>query len=77
MRICLKAAIAFKNSRLGTPIVIGNEKRVKEQLKEIGLDENYKIKIVNSTDKEKERYIQKIYTINFKGKVYWKEMPID
>ena len=49
----LKAAIAYKNSRLGTPVVIGNEKRVKEQLKEIGLDENYKIKIVNSTDKEK------------------------
>ena len=49
----LKAAVAYKNSRLGTPIVIGNEKRVKEQLKEIGLDENYKIKIVNSTDKDK------------------------
>ena len=73
----LKAAIAYKNSRLGTPIVIGNEKRVKEQLKEIGLDENYKIKIVNSTDKEKENYIQKNYTTNCKGKVFWKEMPID
>ena len=59
----LKAAIAYKNSRLGTPIVIGNEKRVKEQLKEIGLDENYKIKIVNSTDKEKrERYTKKLYS---------------
>ena len=58
----LKAAIAYKNSRLGTPIVIGNEKRVKEQLKEIGLDENYKIKIVNSTDKEKrELYTKKLY----------------
>jgi len=59
----LKAAIAYKNSRLGTPIVIGNEKRVKEQLKEIGLDENYKIKIVNSTDKEKrELYTKKLYS---------------
>ena len=58
----LKAAVAYKNSRLGTPVVIGNEKRVKEQLKEIGLDENYKIKIVNSTDKEKERSIQKLYS---------------
>ena len=59
----LKAAIAFKNSNLGTPIVIGNEKRVKEQLKEIGLDEDYKIKIVNSTDKEKrEQYTKKLYT---------------
>ena len=58
----LKAAIAYKNSRLGTPIVIGNEKRVKEQLKEIGLDENYKIKIVNSTDKDKrELYTKKLY----------------
>jgi len=58
----LKAAIAYKNSRLGTPIVIGNEKRVKEQLKEIGLDEDYKIKIVNSTDKEKrELYTKKLY----------------
>ncbi len=59
----LKAAVAYKNSRLGTPIVIGNEKRVKEQLKEIGLDENYKIKIVNSTDKEKrEIYTKKLYS---------------
>ena len=59
----LKAAIAYKNSRLGTPILIGNEKRVKEQLKEIGLDENYKIKIVNSTDKEKrEIYTKKLYS---------------
>ena len=59
----LKAAVAYKNSRLGTPIVIGNEKRVKEQLKEIGLDENYKIKIVNSTDKSKrELYTKKLYS---------------
>ena len=55
----LKAAVAFKNSRLGTPVVIGNEKRVKEQLKEIGLDENYKIKIVNSTDQEKKKPVYK------------------
>ena len=59
----LKAAIAYKSSKLGTPIVIGNEKRVKEQLKEIGLDENYKIKIVNSTDKDKrEIYSKKLYS---------------
>ena len=59
----LKAAVAYKNSRLGTPVVIGNEKRVKEQLKEIGLDENYKIKIVNSTDKNKrELYSKKLYS---------------
>ena len=59
----LKAAVAYKNSRLGTPILIGNEKRVKEQLKEIGLDENYKIKIVNSTDKDKrDLYAKKLYS---------------
>ena len=42
--------------KLGTPILIGAEKRIKEQLKNIGLDENYKIQIVNSTeDKIKEK----------------------
>ena len=36
---------------------------MKEQLKEIGLDENYKIKIVNSTDKDKrEIYAKKLYS---------------
>ena len=35
------------------------KKELKEQLKEIGLDENYKIKIVNSTDKEKEKIYKK------------------
>ena len=59
----LKAAIAYKNSRLGSPVLIGNEKRVKEQLIAIGLDENYKIKIVNSTDKNKrEIYTKKLYS---------------
>ena len=39
------------------------KKEVKEQLKEIGLDENYKIKIVNSTDKDKrEIYSKKLYS---------------
>ena len=34
----------------------------KEQLKKIGLDENYKIQIVNSTDKEKrEKYVKHLY----------------
>ena len=62
-KVCLKAAVAYKNSKLGIPVVIGNEKRVKEQLKEIGLDENYKIKIVNSTDKDKrEIYSKKLYS---------------
>ena len=58
----LKAAIEFGRNKLGTPILIGAEKRIKEQLKNIGLDENYNIEIVNSTDKEKrEKYVKHLY----------------
>ncbi len=58
----LKAAIEFGRNKLGTPILIGTEKRIKEQLKNIGLDENYKIEIVNSTDKQKrEKYVRHLY----------------
>ncbi len=58
----LKAAIEFGRNKLGTPILIGAEKRIKEQLKNIGLDENYKIEIVNSTDKTKrEKYVKHLY----------------
>ncbi len=58
----LKAAIEFGKNKLGRPILIGAEKRIKEQLKKIGLDENYKIEIVNSTDKEKrEKYVKHLY----------------
>ncbi len=58
----LKAAIEFGRNKLGTPILIGAEKRIKEQLKNIGLDENYKIQIVNSTDKQKrEKYVKHLY----------------
>ena len=58
----LKAAIEFGRNKLGTPILIGAEKRIREQLKNIGLDENYKIDIVNSTDKEKrEKYVKHLY----------------
>ena len=62
----LKAAIEFGRNKLGIPIPIGSEKRVKEQLKKIGLDENYKVEIVNSTDKEKERNMLNIFIRNFK-----------
>ena len=48
----LKAAIAFKNSGLGTPIIVAKENIVKQRLKEIGYGENLNIKIVNSTDKK-------------------------
>ena len=58
----LKAAIEFGRNKLGKPILIGTEKRIKEQLKNIGLDENYKIQIVNSTDKGKrEKYVKHLY----------------
>ena len=58
----LKAAVEFGRNKLGTPILIGTEKRIKEQLKNIGLDSNYKIQIVNSTDKEKrDRYVKHLY----------------
>ena len=62
----LKAAIEFGRNKLGTPILIGAEKRIKEQLKNIGLDENYKIKIVNSTDKEKRENTLNICIKNYK-----------
>ena len=51
----LKAAIAFKNSKLGIPILIGKEEKVKEQIKKIGYNENFDIEIVNSKDTPKEK----------------------
>ena len=57
----LKAAIEFGRTIRHTNFS-GAEKRIKEQLKNIGLDENYKIDIVNSTDKEKrEKYVKHLY----------------
>ena len=58
----LKAAIAFKNSGLGVPIIVAKEKKVKERLKEIGYSENFNIEIVNSTiKKNRERYVNFIF----------------
>tara|TARA_E500000331_G_C17201346_1_gene689443 strand:- start:471 stop:1454 length:984 start_codon:yes stop_codon:yes gene_type:complete len=58
----LKAAIEYGKNNLGKPIVVGSEKRVRETLEKIGLDKNYKIEIINSTDKEKrERYVKFLY----------------
>ena len=48
----LKAAIAFKNSGLGTPIIVAKENVVKQRLKEIGYGENLDIQIINSTNKK-------------------------
>ena len=58
----LKAAVAFKNRKLGIPILIGKEERVKEQLKNIGLDTNFDIQIVSSKDnKKREKYTNYLY----------------
>jgi len=58
----LKAAISFKNSGLGIPIIVAKEKVVKQRLKEIGYSENFNIEIVNSTIKEKrEKYSKYIF----------------
>jgi malate dehydrogenase (oxaloacetate-decarboxylating)(NADP+) len=58
----LKAAIAFKNSGLGIPILVGKDDKVKERLHEIGLDENYELEVTNSTDKiKREKYAKFLY----------------
>jgi len=58
----LKAAIAFKNSKLGTPILIGKEEKIKEQIKKIGYNENFDIEIVNSKDTPKrEKYVKYLF----------------
>ncbi len=58
----LKAAIAFKNSKLGIPILVGKEELIKNQIKKIGYNEDFDIEIVNSKDKEKrERYVKYLF----------------
>ena len=58
----LKAAIAFKNSKLGIPILVGKEELIKDQIKKIGYNENFDIEIVNSKDKEKrEKYVKHLF----------------
>ena len=58
----LKAAIAFKKTGLGIPILVAKEKVVKERLKEIGYSENFDIEIINSESKEKrEKYSKYIF----------------
>ena len=51
----LKAAIAFKNSKLGIPILVGKKEKIRERIKEIGYDENFDIEIINSQDSEKRK----------------------
>ncbi len=58
----LKAAIAFKNSNLGIPILVGKEDLIKNQLKEIGYSENFDIEIVNSKDaKKRDKYAKYLF----------------
>ncbi|MDA9096198.1 NADP-dependent malic enzyme [Candidatus Pelagibacter ubique] len=58
----LKAAIAFKNSKLGTPILIGKKNKIKERIKEIGYNQNFDIEIVNSEDTTKrEKYVNFLF----------------
>ena len=58
----LKAAIAFKNSKLGIPILIGKEELIKEQIKKIGYNEDFDIEIVNSKDKiKREKYVKYLF----------------
>ena len=58
----LKAAIAFKNSKLGVPILVGKEEKIKEQIKKIGYNENFDIEIINSKDTPKrEKYVKFLF----------------
>ena len=58
----LKAALAFKNSKLGIPILVGKEEKVKEQIKKIGYNENFDIEIINSKDSlKREKYVRYVF----------------
>ncbi len=58
----LKAAIAFKNGGLGTPILVAKKDNIKKRLKEIGYSENFNIEITNSTDKiKREKYVKYLF----------------
>ncbi len=58
----LKAAIAFKNSELGVPILVGKKEKIKEQIKKIGYNENFDIEIINSKDlKKRKKYVQYLF----------------
>ena len=58
----LRAAIDFKNNRLGTPILIGSSEKIAQQLKDLGLTLDKSIEIHNSKDeKQRQRYTDHIY----------------
>jgi len=58
----LKAAIEFKNSGLGIPILIAKEELVKKKLYEIGYEENLGIQIINSTNQKlRKKYVDFLF----------------
>jgi len=58
----LKAAIAFKNSKLGIPILVGKKEKIKEQINKIGYSDDFDIEIVNSTNSEKrKKYVSYLF----------------
>ncbi len=58
----LRAAIAFKKSKLGIPILVGKESKIKEQIKKIGYSENFDIEITNSRDEQKrKKYVNHLF----------------
>ena len=58
----LKAAIAFKNSKLGIPILVGKKEKIKERINEIGYNDDFNIEIINSTDsKKREKYVSYLF----------------
>ena len=58
----LKAAIAFKNAKLGIPILVGKEAKIKEQIKKIGYNENFNIEIVSSKNTQKRnKYVKYLF----------------
>ena len=58
----LKAAIAFKNSKLGIPILVGKKEKIKEQINKIGYSDNFDIEIINSQASEKrEKYVNYLF----------------
>ena len=58
----LKAAIAFKNSKLGIPILVGKKEKIKDQIKKIGYNDTFDIEITNSKDKNKrEKYVKYLF----------------
>ncbi len=58
----LKAAIAFKNSKLGVPVLIGKKEKIKDQIKKIGYNENFDIEIVNSKDViKRKKYVKYLF----------------